>query len=119
MGGSQTTYVDYLRVLVPSGSTLIRADGWDNWSPRQESGRTELSGGIYVRAGTDLTVTVVYRVPAVALAVAPYRLNVQAQPGGYAALVTPCLDRGALLGCGASSASDFVWRPSPAPAAPR
>jgi LPXTG-site transpeptidase (sortase) family protein len=74
-------YRNYVRFIVPEGSELISADGFDDLSTTASScGHTVMGGIVIVPPKQDRSVTIIYRLPP-RVTQATYSLLVQKQPG--------------------------------------
>jgi hypothetical protein len=77
-------YWDYVRVYVPEGSRLIRAEGLDPVTVQEmpgEEGSWVVAGLFVMRPGTTRVVQLTYRLPDRVAKDGIYRLRVQKQPG--------------------------------------
>ncbi|MFO0702984.1 MAG: DUF4012 domain-containing protein, partial [Candidatus Andersenbacteria bacterium] len=90
-----TTYNDYVRVYVPSGSLLQHATGLAHVTPTQRHGRTVFGGMLIVPQGQARTITLTYTLgPSVGRSLSGYRLSLERQAGSVPFTLTASVQAG-------------------------
>ena len=102
-GDGYPYYKDFIRVLVPAGSSLLAATGLDTpWASETVHHKRQFAGYLHLNPHESRTVVFSYRIPPGATYGGRYELLVQRQPGAVPVPLTLAVSaaRGLRLGAG-------------------